>query len=86
MMNETETPIQLSSRQLEEFASELRRLAINVTRDVRREQYLPALSDVVAVRPLLNVLVEGLEQRVFTAGPSRKSFPDDSPSVDAAYL
>ena len=85
-MNETETPIQLTSQQIEVFAAELRRLAINVTRDVRREQYLPALSDVIAVRPLLNVLVESLEQRVFVDCPSPNSVPDESPSIDAAYL
>lgn len=84
-VTETDQPINLTDRQLDDFAAELRRLASNVSRELRREQYLPALSDAVAFRPLLNLLVESLEARVLNDAPSDRR-PHESHSTSAAYI
>ena len=54
---------------LVEFAAELRRLANEVVRDVRRGTPLPGLSHLVAMRPLQDMLARTLSNRVLGESP-----------------
>ncbi len=63
-MSEHEDTIPLDDSALVEFAAELRRLANEVVRDVRRGTPLPGLSHLVAMRPLQEMLTRTLSNRV----------------------
>lgn len=83
-MSDHDTPPALTEAQLEEFANELRRLSLRITRGIRLGQFLPALSDVFALRPVHELLSQNLQQRVL-------SQPEPTPLdgdlfADSAYL
>lgn len=63
MSEHTET-IPLDDRALVEFGAELRRLANEIVRDIRRGAPLPCLSHLVAMRPLQELLTRTLSERV----------------------
>jgi hypothetical protein len=63
---------------LAEFAAELRRLANEVVRDVRRGTPLPGLSHLVAMRPLQEMLTRTLSNRVLSE-PTNEDEGDDAP-------
>jgi hypothetical protein len=74
-MSEHADTIPLDDVTLVEFAAELRRLANEVVRDVRRGTPLPGLSHLVAMRPLQEMLTRTLSNRVL--GDSTESATTD---------
>jgi hypothetical protein len=56
----------LEDSTLIEVALELRRLATDLLRDVRRSAVLPGLSQIAAMKPLQNLLAEALAERAFS--------------------
>ena len=56
----------LADSTLVEVATELRRLATDLLKDVRKSCALPGLSQIAAMRPLQNLLAEALAERAFS--------------------
>jgi hypothetical protein len=69
MQNEMEDqPINsLADATLVEVANELRRLATDLLKDVRKSSALPGLSQIAAMRPLQNLLAEALAEKAFNS-------------------
>lgn len=67
MPNQTanKNTVLLEDSTLIEVALELRRLATDLLRDVRRSAVLPGLSQIAAMKPLQNLLAEALAERAF---------------------
>ena len=64
----TEEPtVSLKDSTLIEVANELRRLATDLLKDVRKSAALPGLSQIAAMRPLQNLLAEALAERAFSS-------------------
>ena len=61
-----ETTVSLEDSTLVEVANELRRLATDLLKDVRKSAALPGLSQIAAMRPLQNLLAEALAERAFS--------------------
>lgn len=61
-----ETTVSLEDSTLVEVANELRRLATDLLKDVRKSATLPGLSQIAAMRPLQNLLAEALAERAFS--------------------
>jgi len=68
MPNQTanKNTVLLEDSTLIEVALELRRLATDLLRDVRRSAVLPGLSQIAAMKPLQNLLAEALAERAFS--------------------
>lgn len=64
--------VSLEDSTLIEVANELRRLATDLLKDVRKSAALPGLSQIAAMRPLQNLLAEALAERAFS-GPNQDS-------------
>jgi hypothetical protein len=62
----------LTDSTLIEVANELRRLATDLLKDVRKSAALPGLSQIAAMRPLQNLLAEALATKAFS-GPNQES-------------
>jgi hypothetical protein len=56
----------LENSALIEVAHELRRLANDLLKDVRKSAALPGLSQIAAMRPLQNLLADALAERAFS--------------------
>ena len=50
-----------------DLAGELRRLAADLVKELRKSEVLPSLSNLAAMRPLQKMLTDGLSERVFVA-------------------
>ena len=68
MPNQTaiEHTVSLEDSTLVEVANELRRLATDLLKDVRKSAALPGLSEIAAMRPLQNLLADALAERAFS--------------------
>jgi len=86
-MSET-TPTPLDDTRLVEFAAELRRLANEVVRDVRRGTPLPGLSHLVAMRPIQEMLTRTLSDRILGESPDDETptEPELGPVSNVGYL
>ncbi len=70
LTDEPTAPLENST--LIEVASELRRLAADLLKDVRKSAALPGLSQIAAMRPLQNLLADALAERAFSS-PNQES-------------
>lgn len=75
VISEQTEVIPLDDSALVEFAAELRRLANEIVRDIRRGTPLPGLSHLVAMRPLQELLTRNLSDRVLSE-PTQVIEPD----------
>jgi len=81
----------LSHEAILRLADELRRLALIVSRDIRRNATLPALSGLTAMRPLQGMLAQSLSSAVLAvAGEPDEMVTADSndpqPGTSPGYL
>jgi hypothetical protein len=60
-----------------DLANELKRLASNVARDIRRESELSCLSNLTAMRPLTQMLFEFLTADLSVDSPESEATKDD---------
>jgi hypothetical protein len=67
-----EPTVPLEDSTLIEVANELRRLATDLLKDVRKSAALPGLSQIAAMRPLQNLLADALAERAFSS-PNQES-------------
>ena len=67
-----EPTVSLENSTLIEVANELRRLATDLLKDVRKSAALPGLSQIAAMRPLQNLLADALAERAFSK-PNQES-------------
>ena len=67
-----EPTVSLENSTLIEVANELRRLATDLLKDVRKSAALPGLSQIAAMRPLQNLLADALAERAFS-NPNQES-------------
>lgn len=80
-----ETSISLQDSTLVEVANELRRLATDLLKDVRKSAALPGLSQIAAMRPLQNLLAEALAEKAFTAS-SEENTPASKQPADENWF
>ena len=77
-----ETTVSLEDSTLVEVANELRRLATDLLKDVRKSAALPGLSQIAAMRPLQNLLAEVLAERAFSKTSQEPVKPADTNSSE----
>jgi hypothetical protein len=77
--------VSLEDSTLIEVANELRRLATDLLKDVRKSAALPGLSQIAAMRPLQNLLAEALAERAFS-GPSQDSEVQTPPKPEENWF
>jgi hypothetical protein len=77
-----ETSVSLQDSTLIEVANELRRLATDLLKDVRKSAALPGLSQIAAMRPLQNLLAEALAEKAFNSNDPEAAPVATSPEPD----
>jgi hypothetical protein len=82
----TDNPnVPLQDTTLVEVANELRRLATNLLKDVRKSAALPGLSQIAAMKPLQSLLTEALAERAFNS-QSHEPEPETQPNADENWF
>lgn len=88
-MTENDThqnPRPLSTATVLAFARELRRLAAQVERDLRRNEPVAALSGLAAIKPLTGVLTDSTLSGVMSHESVEDNEPTHSPDNPLGYL
>jgi hypothetical protein len=83
----SQTPtISLQDSTLVELAHELRRLATDLLKDVRKSAALPGLSQLAAMKPLQHLIAEALAERAFNTPHQNDMSDSDTATEEHCYV